>query len=96
MVCPTSEINNWRKEAARFTPDLPVMVHHGAGRNRDESFMEEAGRHAIVISSYGLLRRDISLFREVSWGGIVLDEAQNVKNAQTKQSMAARPVRATR
>ncbi len=94
LVCPTSVINNWRKEAARFTPDLPVMVHHGAGRNRDKSFMKEAGRHAIVISSYGLLRRDIGLFREVSWGGIVLDEAQNVKNAQAKQSAAARSIRA--
>ena len=92
LICPTSVINNWRKEAERFVPDLPVMVHHGAGRSRDESFVAEAGRHAIVISSYGLLHRDISLHRQVSWSGIVLDEAQNVKNAQTRQSMAARSI----
>ena len=92
LVCPTSVINNWRKEAERFAPDLPVMVHHGAGRIRDESFAAEAGRHAIVISSYGLLRRDIGLFQQMSWSGIVLDEAQNVKNAQARQSMAARSI----
>ena len=92
LICPTSVINNWRKEADRFAPDLPVMVHHGAGRNRDESFAAEAGRHAIVISSYGLLHRDIALFRQTSWSGIVLDEAQNVKNAGTRQAMAARAI----
>ena len=92
LICPTSVINNWRKEADRFVPDLPVMVHHGAGRIRDESFTAEAGRHAIVISSYGLLHRDIDLFRKMSWSGIVLDEAQNVKNAGTRQSMAARSI----
>ena len=92
MICPTSVINNWRKEADRFAPDLSVMVHHGAGRSGDESFVAEAGRHAIVISSYGLLHRDISLFRQVPWRGIVLDEAQNIKNAQTRQATAARSI----
>ena len=94
LICPTSVINNWLKEAARFTPELPALVHHGADRNRDETFREEAAKRAIVISSYGLLHRDIDLFRAVSWGGIVLDEAQNVKNAETKQATAARAIRA--
>jgi SNF2 family DNA or RNA helicase len=59
LVCPTSVINNWRKEAARFTPELSVMVHHGTSRKKEEEFKKEAMNHAIVISSYGLLQRDV-------------------------------------
>ena len=94
LVCPTSVLNNWRKEAYRFTPELPVLVHHGPDRNRGSVFREDAERHAIVVTSYGLLYRDFDLFRQLEWGGIVLDEAQNVKNHQTKQSMAARSIKA--
>ena len=50
LVCPTSVINNWRKEAARFTPDLPLMVHHGPGRKRDAEFVASARQHAIVAA----------------------------------------------
>ena len=88
LVCPTSVVNNWQKEAARFTPGLPVLVHHGAGRKRGAAFKREAGRHAIVVSSYGLLQRDIKFLREVQWNGVVLDEAQNIKNPETKQARA--------
>ena len=90
LVCPTSVVNNWQKEAARFTPGLPVLVHHGAGRKRGAAFKREAGRHAIVVSSYGLLQRDIKFLREVQWNGVVLDEAQNIKNPETRQARAAR------
>ncbi len=90
LVCPTSVVNNWQKEAARFTPRLPVMIHHGPGRWRGAEFKKEAGRHAIVISSYGLVQRDVKFLREVSWRGVVLDEAQNIKNPETNQARAAR------
>lgn len=94
LVCPTSVVDNWRKEAARFTPALPVMVHHGLGRRKDKTFERAAESQAIVISSYALLHRDIELFRAVDWAGVVLDEAQNIKNPETKQARAARAVRA--
>jgi len=94
LVCPTSVIGNWRKEAERFTPKLPVMVHHGSTRTKDKGFAKEASRHAIVISSYALLYRDLSLLQEVDWAGIILDEAQNIKNAGTRQAKAARALQA--
>ena len=94
LVCPTSVVNNWQKEAARFTPGLPVLVHHGAGRKRGTGFKKEAGRHAVVVSSYGLLQRDVKLLQEVPWSGVVLDEAQNIKNPETKQAQAARSLKA--
>jgi len=94
LVCPTSVVNNWQKESARFTPDLPVMVHHGIARMRGEDFRQEALKHAIVISSYALLHRDYETLKDIPWSGIVLDEAQNIKNPETKQARAARGFRA--
>jgi SNF2 family DNA or RNA helicase len=89
-----SVVGNWHKEAARFTPDLPVMVHHGFGRAKGESFCREAARHALVISSYALLQRDFGTLKEVAWAGVILDEAQNVKNPETKQARAAQGLQA--
>ncbi|MBO0862769.1 MAG: DEAD/DEAH box helicase, partial [Chloracidobacterium sp.] len=93
LVCPTSVISNWRKEAARFTPDLPVMIHHGVTRAKGAAFKKEAVKSAMVVSSYPLLQRDSEILKDVSWSGIILDEAQNIKNPETKQSRAARALK---
>jgi SNF2 family DNA or RNA helicase len=90
VVCPMSVVGNWQKEAARFTPGLPVMVHHGLTRAKGRAFKKEAEKHALVLSSYALLHRDFEFLKEVEWSGVALDEAQNIKNAQTKQAQAAR------
>ncbi len=93
LVCPTSVISNWQKEAARFTPDLPVMIHHGVTRAKGPAFKKEAAKSAIVVSSYPLLQRDSEILKDVDWSGVILDEAQNVKNPETKQSRAARALK---
>ncbi len=90
LVCPTSVVDNWYREAARFAPGLPVMIHHGTGRMRGAAFRKAAEKHAIVVSSYGLMQRDADMFGMVSWDGVVLDEAQNIKNPETKQARAVR------
>ena len=89
LVCPMSVMNNWQKEAGRFVPDMQVMIHHGTDRLRDEEFAAAAEGHAMVITSYGLAQRD-EFLSGVRWRGVVLDEAQNAKNPQTKQSAAVR------
>lgn len=94
LVCPTTVVNNWQKEASKFTPDLPVMIHHGVGRNKGTAFKKEAPKHALVVSSYGLLHRDAKLFQEIQWSGLILDEAQNIKNPETQQARAARSLKA--
>jgi SNF2 family DNA or RNA helicase len=94
LVCPTSVIANWQKEAARFAPDLRVLVHHGGERKRGQGFAAAAGGHDLVVSSYALLHRDLAHLGEVEWDGVVLDEAQNVKNSETRQAKAARSLRA--
>jgi SNF2 family DNA or RNA helicase len=96
LICPTSVVANWKKEAERFTPELPVLIHHGGGRTKGAAFAKQVEKYALVLSSYSLLHRDRELFEGVSWGAVVLDEAQNIKNPQTKQSQAARAIKADR
>jgi SNF2 family DNA or RNA helicase len=93
LVCPTSVVGNWQKEAAKFAPHLPVLVHHGTSRHKGEKFAREAERHAIVLSSYSLLHRDFEALSGVEWSGVILDEAQNIKNPETKQARAARSIK---
>ena len=90
LVCPTSVINNWQREAQKFTPILPVMLHHGPGRERGEPFAQRAAEHQIVITSYGTMTRDQELLASVDWRSVTLDEAQNIKNPVTRQAQAAR------
>lgn len=93
LICPTSVISNWKREAQRFTPELDVMVHHGSSRaSGAAAFRREAQRHDVVVSSYGLMHRDLKAIKSAGWGGIVLDEAQNIKNPHTKQARASRAI----
>jgi SNF2 family DNA or RNA helicase len=94
LVCPTSVVGNWQKEAARFTPHLSVMVHHGVTRTKGKSLAKKVQQHAMVISSYALLHRDFEILKDIPWSGIILDEAQNIKNPETKQAKAARALKA--
>jgi SNF2 family DNA or RNA helicase len=96
LICPTSVVSNWRKEAERFAPTLRVLVHHGQERHEGERFQREAERHHMVVSTYSLVHRDLERLRGVEWAGLVLDEAQNIKNPQAKQTRALRGLVAPR
>jgi len=90
VLCPTSVVGNWKREINRFAPKLRVMVHHGVGRARGEEFVEAAQKHDVVISTYGLARRDVDDLAQVPWSDVILDEAQNIKNPRAKQTQAIR------
>jgi SNF2 family DNA or RNA helicase len=94
IVCPTSVLSNWEHEARRFTPSLPVTVHHGPGRPQGWRFIQHAQQHGVVLTSYSLLHRDLEDLTGLQWSGLVLDEAQNIKNPDTQQSRAARELEA--
>ena len=89
LICPTSVVGNWQRELTRFAPSLRVLVHHGAGRAKAQ-LAKDAIQHDVVISTYALLHRDEAELIKVPWRRVVLDEAQNVKNASTKAAQAAR------
>jgi len=95
VICPTSVVGNWAREIARFAPSLRVMVHHGSERASGETFVARAKQAHIVISTYALARRDEETLQEVEWAGVVLDEAQNIKNPAAKQTQAIRRLSAS-
>ncbi|MDX2269621.1 MAG: DEAD/DEAH box helicase [Bryobacter sp.] len=93
LVCPTSVIGNWQRECQRFAPSLRVWVHHGADRRKHEDFQRVVAKHDLVVASYPLIHRDLKSLSQIEWEGIVLDEAQNIKNATAKQSQAVRSLK---
>ena len=95
LVCPMSVVGNWQHESARFTPDLRVYLHHGPGR-ASADVLAERDDIDLVVTSYGVLARDIDELSVGSWWRVVLDEAQAVKNPTTAQAQAVRRLRATR
>ncbi len=96
LICPMSIIGNWNREFARFAPDVSVYIHHGTGRATGDAFAEVVSAYDVVITTYHLAHRDIDTIRPVQWACLLLDEAQNIKNHQTKQSRAIRTIPATR
>ncbi|MEH7481525.1 DEAD/DEAH box helicase [Neobacillus drentensis] len=93
IICPTSVLGNWQKELERFAPDMKVYLHYGSNRLKEEAFAEKAKDADIVLTSYGLSHIDLAEFESLIWSSIAIDEAQNIKNAQTKQSKAVRRLR---
>ena len=92
LVCPTSVINNWEREVKKFAPKLKAMIHHGSSRSQGKDFAKAVKDKQLVITSYSLVHRDQKTLSTIDWQGIVLDEAQNIKNPTAKQSQAAREI----
>jgi SNF2 family DNA or RNA helicase len=80
VVCPRSVVHNWVDEIHRFRPGLSVQVYHGPDRQLGEG---------IVVTTYALLRRDVELLASIRWDGVVLDEAQTIKNPDSQIAQAA-------
>ncbi|WP_427167851.1 SNF2-related protein [Streptomyces sp. C1-1] len=87
VVCPTSLMSNWQREIERFAPGTPVRRFHGPGRGLDG-----VGDGEFVLTTYGTLRLDARRLGEVSWGMVVADEAQHVKNPYSATARQLRSV----
>ncbi len=88
VVCPTTLVGNWYKECKRFAPSLSLVVYHGLDRTLSLKNKD------VVITTYGILRRDLRKFVTGEWEIAVIDEAQNVKNPETDQTQAVKSIRA--
>jgi SNF2 family DNA or RNA helicase len=84
IVAPTSVVSNWVDEAARFAPDLRVVPVARTAARLGLGLGELAAGADAIITSYALLRIDFAAYAEVGWSGLVLDEAQHVKNRESK------------
>jgi SNF2 family DNA or RNA helicase len=93
VICPMSVVGNWVREIERFGPELRVLVHHGGDRAMFEAFRDEANATNVVITTYTLVVRDQPTLLSCLWRNVILDEAQNIKNPSTKQTIAIRSLR---
>ena len=85
-------MGNWAAEAARFTPGLRVVVHHGASRASAEELEAEVAGADVVITTYGTAVRDIDALEQHDWDRLVLDEAQAIKNHTNETSQVLRRI----
>ena len=83
VVCPKSLMHNWVKEVKKFTPELKCVVVEGNRAAREE-ILSRSSETDLFITSYSLLRNDIDLYGEKVYHYVILDEAQHIKNYQTK------------
>ncbi len=95
IVCPTSVLGNWQKEIERFAPSLSVHLHYGPSRKKDENFAAfiQDEKPEVILTTYGTASQDGELLAETAFTAITLDEAQNIKNMNTKQSRVIRNLR---
>ncbi|MCC6388994.1 MAG: DEAD/DEAH box helicase [Bryobacterales bacterium] len=87
VVVPRSLVYNWKNEAARFTPRLAVLDHSGASRVKDPALFSQ---YNLVLTTYGMLRRDVLDLKDFSFDYVILDEAQAIKNSASESAKAAR------
>ena len=81
VICPTTLMGNWMKELQMFAPTLDAVVYHGAERALDV-------KHDVILTTYAIMRIDVEELKKQSWGMLIVDEAQNIKNPDTAQTLA--------
>ena len=86
VVVPTSLLTNWQKEIARFAPGLTVGVFHGSQRELTKK------RPDVLLTSYGVARREAETLQAMTWQVLVVDEAQNIKNPAAAQTKAIKRI----
>ncbi|MEL7071474.1 MAG: DEAD/DEAH box helicase [Cyanobacteria bacterium J06581_3] len=93
LVCPTSVLSNWQREVSKFAPNqVRTLIYHGDKRPKGSALVKAVEKLDLVITSYTLVQRDLKDLKKVEWRGMVLDEAQNIKNPTAKQSLAVREI----
>jgi SNF2 family DNA or RNA helicase/uncharacterized Zn finger protein len=89
VIVPTTLLTNWQREIERFAPLLKTHLYHGASRKFG------AKGYDLVLTTYGTVRRETARFGASAWSLLVMDEAQNIKNALTAQTAAVKSLAAS-
>jgi SNF2 family DNA or RNA helicase len=89
VVCPATLLENWRRECAKFAPSLRVLIHLGRLRT---GYASELNAFNVVVCSYETMVSDISMFREITWNLLVIDEAQAIKNPEAQRTVKIKRV----
>jgi superfamily II DNA or RNA helicase len=92
VICPASVVHNWKREANRFTPSLSVLImESGAARH---NLRRQIPEHDLIVTNYALLRRDLEALQKFSFGVVILDEAQFIKNPDAQITQSVKQLRA--
>ncbi|PKG40743.1 DEAD/DEAH box helicase [Psychromonas sp. Urea-02u-13] len=91
VICPTSLVGNWVNEAKKFTPDLKVVVLHGADRHQHFSTLSD---YDLVVTTYPLVGRDFAQLEPIHFSDLILDEAQTIKNPLAKMTKSIKQLNA--
>ena len=89
IVAPTSLIYNWKSELEKFAEDLRVAVVHGGKR---KEIIENIEDYDVLLTSYGTLKRDIELYKDIEFGYCILDEGQNIKNPDAENTRIVKAI----
>jgi len=94
VVAPTSVVPNWISETNRFAPGMKIRELGSYSRKEREKVIRNLKKKDVLLCSYGLLLRESKILADKNWACVVMDEAQNIKNHQSKRSLAARKLKA--
>ncbi len=90
VVCPATLLENWRREISRFAPGLTVCIHRGPERT---GFPSDLRTIDVILTSYETAVADVALFRNITWDLLVIDEAQAIKNPDSRRSRQLKTLR---
>lgn len=93
IVCPTSLVYNWKEEFNKFNAQLKVLPLDGTPIQR-KKLLTEIEQFDVIITSYSLLQKDIEVYKTVSFGYVILDEAQHIKNRGTRNAKSVKMIKA--
>ncbi|NGX63946.1 MAG: RNA polymerase-associated protein RapA, partial [Candidatus Anoxychlamydiales bacterium] len=94
VVCPTSLLYNWQEEINKFSPKTNAVVIDGTPNQRKKT-ISKIDKNDIIITSYTLIQKDIELYKEITFSYAILDEAQHIKNRQTRNAKSVKLLNAT-
>jgi len=86
IIVPPTLISNWQQEIEKFTPELSYYIYHGPNRHFPSEYYD------IILTSYAIIRSDLEMFINEPWFICIIDEAQNIKNPNTQQTIAIKEV----
>ncbi len=92
VIAPTTVVFNWESEIQKFAPELTCLKLQGGER---KNFFKEIPNYDIVITSYALVRRDITKLKNINFRYIILDESQNIKNSTSQTAQAVKQLQAS-
>ncbi len=93
IVTPTTLIYNWEEEIKTFAPSLKVGVIHGSKEKRHKTF-ENISDYNVILTTYGTIKNDIELYKEIHFDAMIIDEGQNIKNHKSQSAKNIKSINA--